>query len=285
MLAPQMNVDDLIRRAGDLPPLPQAAQKALSLIRDPHSNMGQIAEVLSLDPAMAGLILRWANSAYYGLVNPIATVQQAVVYLGQNTVQSLVLTASFANYLGRAVPGYDLQRGDLWKHSVGVAAGARLVTLKFGTRVAEEAYHAGLLCDIGKLAFDTLIRDVDTSKAEYEDRTFTDLEIELFGVDHAALGAEMVKRWKLPQSLREAIAHHHNPSQANEGIVLASAVHIADAAVMMLGIGLGRDGLKYTLDPTALAVLHWNDSEFEELANRIVPLIEEAEKMIGVQIK
>jgi HD-like signal output (HDOD) protein len=162
MTPQQSSIEDLIRRAGDLPPLPQAAQRALTLIRDPRSNMSQIAEVLTLDPAMAGLVLRWANSAYYGLVNPISTVQQAVVYLGQNTVQSLVLTASFANYLGRSIPGYDLERGDMWKHAVGVAAGARLAALKFGSKTAEDAYHAGLLCDIGKLAFDVLLTNVDT---------------------------------------------------------------------------------------------------------------------------
>lgn len=63
--------------------------------------------------------------------------------------------------MDRPVPGYRLDRGELWKHAVGVAGGARLATQHLGPQVAEEAYHAGLLCDIGKLAFEVLLRTLD----------------------------------------------------------------------------------------------------------------------------
>lgn len=276
-------IDVLLNRLGELPPMPQVAQKALSLIRDPDSSMSELATTLSMDQAMTSLVLRWVNSAYYGLKYPVSTVQQAVTYLGQRTLHSLILAASVATLLERPAPGYALDRGELWRHSIGVAAGARLLTLKFGSAVAEEAYHAGLLCDIGKLAFEILLRTIDTSTPEWQGKSFSDLEMSHFGVDHAQLGAEMVRRWNLPASLVDAISYHHTPSAAGEGALLASAVHVADAAMMMLGVGIGKDGLQYELDPVACQRVGWSDNSLKELLDKVIPFIEEADNFIRLR--
>ena len=94
-------VEGLLRRAGDLPAMPHVTQRALALIRTNSSSMAELADVLALDQAMAGLVLRWANSAYYSLRSPVATVRQAVVYLGHSAIKSLLLAASIATYLER----------------------------------------------------------------------------------------------------------------------------------------------------------------------------------------
>lgn len=276
------SIDALIQEVGDLPPLPQVAQKALSLIRNPKSDMNDLANVLVMDQGLTSTVLRWVNSSYYGLASPVATVQQAVVYLGQNTIQSLVLAASISSFLYRPVPGYDLERGDLWKHSIGVATGAQMLAKKFGPEIGEEAYHAGLLCDIGKLAFDVLLRNIDISKVNWQGRSFNDLEIEIFGVDHARMGAEMAARWRLPEILQKAIEFHHQPSQAGNSIQLASAVHVADNAMMMLGIGLGKDGLRYTVDPVAYEVLGYTPERMMELFDSMMAAISTAEEFVGI---
>ncbi|NMC11378.1 MAG: HDOD domain-containing protein [Chloroflexi bacterium] len=278
-------LDKLIARVGELPPIPMVTQKALDVIRDPDSSMGELANILSMDEAMTSLVLRWVNSAYYGLKYPVSTVQQAVTFLGQRTLHSLVLAASVASLLDRAAPGYALERGELWRHSIGVAAGARLIAAKFGQRTAEEAYHAGLLCDIGKLAFEVLLRDVDMNSEEWQYGDFKEMETIHFGVDHATLGAEMARRWRLPAILVDAIAHHHNPSEAAEAGILAAAVHVADAAVMSLGIGIGKDGLQYVVDEAACERVGWNESMFSDLSARIVPFVEEADKYIRARRK
>ena len=242
--------------------------------------MKQLAEVVSLDPSLAGLVLRWANSAYYGLTFPASTVQQAVTRLGQELVYRLVLTASLSTVLERPAPGYGLDTGDLWRHSVGVAAGARLIAAPFGKETAENAYTAGLLCDIGKLGFELLLRQVNTNLPDWQDQSFDSLEESHFGVDHGTLGAEIVKRWNLPEPLIDAIAHHHQPSKATTGADLAAAVHLADAAMMMLGVGIGRDGLQYTLDPWACDRTGWNDQKLDRLVEQVKPFIEEAENYL-----
>jgi putative nucleotidyltransferase with HDIG domain len=276
-------VDQLIREAGDLPPMPQAAQRALSLIRQPETSATQVAGVLAVDQVLTGLVLRWANSAYYGLQNRVSTVQQAVMVLGLHVVRDLLLASAVAPYLNRSLPGYDLKRGDLWRHSLGVAIGAKWVVERRGWKFGDEAYHAGLLCDIGKLAFEKLLRGLDISRIDWLQGSFLDSERAHFGIDHAMLGAEMARRWRLPEELIGTIQFHHNPSGAQNSPALVASVHIADAAMMMMGVGIGTDGLRYGLDANAVNRLNLSEFDMIALVEHISAQIELAEAFIGVE--
>jgi HD-like signal output (HDOD) protein len=114
-----VSIEELVNRVGNLPPLPQAAQKALALIRDPKSNMASISEVLEKDQILTSLILRMANSVYYGLTYKVATVQQASVVLGQSTIQSIILAASVAHPIWKGPSRVRVRQGELWRHSIG----------------------------------------------------------------------------------------------------------------------------------------------------------------------
>jgi putative nucleotidyltransferase with HDIG domain len=279
-LLPNLSIDELKRIAVKMPPLPQIAQKALFLIRDPDSNMAEISKVISMDQVMTSQILRWANSAYYSLLVPITTIHQAVMYLGQNTIQSLILTASISTYFDRSLPGYGLDRGELWKHSVSVAATARIIATRLGRTEAEEAYHAGLLCDIGKLVFDLALRNINFPAAQIHDLSFDEIEQTFFGIDHASMGAIIAKNWKLPPLLETAIGFHHKPGKCTEFRSITAAVHIADVMVTMLGVGVGRDGLLYRIDPEALVTLGYKEQDVDSLFARTATVIKETEEFI-----
>lgn len=274
------SVDELILEATRLPPIPQAAQKALAFIRDPASNAADLAAVLSKDQVLSAHVLRWANSALYGMENRIATVQQAIVVLGLTTVQELILAHSMADRLNKAMPGYELNRGDLWHHAVGTAIGAKLISKERSLKIDEEAYFAGLLCDMGKLVFEKLLRDTDTSQPEWSNHPFQEMELATFGIDHAMLGAEMARRWQLPEHIVTAIAHHHNPEAAPNNQILVSAVHVADSAMMMLGVGIGIDGLQYTLDLDALKRLRMNEQDLILLVEQVSDQLAHAKELI-----
>jgi putative nucleotidyltransferase with HDIG domain len=274
-------VDQLIQEASKLPPIPQAAQKALAFIRNPESNASDLAAVLSKDQVLSAHILRWANSALYGMESRIATVQQAIVVLGMTTIQELILAQSVSDRLLQPFPGYELNRGDLWHHAVGTAIGAKLISKEQGLKVDEEAYFAGLLCDIGKMVFEKLLRQTDTSRPEWSHHPFQEMERITFGIDHAMFGAEMGRRWQLPDNLVAAIGHHHNPEAAPAAHqILVSAVHVADAAMMMLGIGIGIDGLSYTLDMQALKRLRMNDQDLMRLVEKISDQLTHAKELL-----
>ena len=275
------SIDQLIDQVGSLPPVPIVAQKALHIIQNPKSDMKELANVIKMDQAMTSLILRWVNSGYYSLRNRLISIEQAVSYLGMQTVQNLVLSASVSGFMNRPVPGYLLEKGDLWKRSIGMAAGAQMLVKERSPDLAQDAYYAGLFCDIGKLAFDALLKFNPIDAEVYSNVPFDKVETHLFGFDHASVGGGIVRRWKFPDHLADAITHHHNPSLASENAkVLSYAIHASDAVLMTFGIGLGRDSMQYTLDPKTFEVLRWKEANFDSFLNRVVPLISEAEAFL-----
>jgi len=276
-----VSIDELINEAEKMPPFSLVAKKALSLLLDPDLNMNELGNILRTDQTLASLVLRWANSAYYGLPQPVYSVNHAVMYLGQNVIRNLVLTASLWSFMDKDLPGYQLKRGDLWKHSVGIAIGAKHLLEKFGTKESEEGYSAGLICDIGKLVFDKALRNLKINPEDMDNKPFPVIERDNFGIDHAYLGYLLAKRWNLPDPIVGAIMNHHQPSLADEHKKITSAVHIADSALMILGIGVGIDGLKYTLEPEAFEVLEYSEKEMENLMLYINTQINELEPYVG----
>ncbi len=107
----------------DLPPMPQVVQKARQVINDPVSDFKDLAKVIETDPAFVTKILKIANSAYYGAVGTIASVQQAAVVLGIKTLQELLTLAGTSGLLNTELKGYNLSAGELWNHSLATAAG------------------------------------------------------------------------------------------------------------------------------------------------------------------
>jgi HD-like signal output (HDOD) protein len=268
--------------------MPLVARRATEIIKDPKSSMNDLANVVKLDPSMSSIILRWVNSAYYALRQPVVSIEQAVVFLGQRTVQNLVLSASVASFMSRPLPGYALQKGDLWKHAVGVSGGARLSMQELAPAQAEDAYYAGLFCDVGKLAFDVLIQKgilqqgfpIDPASRQLP---FQDTEVRIFGYDHTVVSAAMAERWKLPEHITEVIRFHHTPTKISPpNRTVGYAVHAADAAMMMLGVGVGVDGLQYPIDPNMVTALKWKEQSFEKLFERVMPLISEAEDFLRI---
>jgi putative nucleotidyltransferase with HDIG domain len=254
-------VEQFIQEASMLPPIPQTAQKALAIIRDGETNAADLADILASDQVLAARVLRWANSAYYGMENRIVTVRQAIMILGMNVLQELVMASSVSDQMNQPLPGYGLKRGELWHHALGTAVGAQLISKQYRLKIDQEAYYAGLLCDIGKLIFEKHLREINWDKSDWDRQSFLEMERVCFGFDHAMLGAELAHHWQLPEELVTAIAFHHEPQQAPRHQELVAAVHIADISMKVLGIGIGVDGLRYPLDHEALKALNmsWDD--------------------------
>ncbi len=276
------SLEQLIQEAGKLPPIPQTAMKALTMIRNPDTNASSLAKVIGMDQVLAAKVLRWANSAYFGLENRILTVQQAIMVLGMKNIQELIMNSSVSDHLNRPVPGYELARGELWQHALGTAITAKLISKKRKLNIDEEAYFAGLLCDIGKLVFEKVLRDANNISPEMASLPFQDMERLCFGFDHATLGAEMARRWQLPDSLVSAIAYHHEPQMTSSYHILVSTVHVANALVMIMGIGIGIDGLRYPLHEESLTRLGLGEEDLSEFVAQATEQLSHAKELVRI---
>jgi putative nucleotidyltransferase with HDIG domain len=279
---PKIDLDVVFRVTQKLPGLPQTTLRALQVINNPDFRMAELTNIIRLDQALAARVLQWANSPFYGLRHKVSTLEHAIMVMGANAIQGLLLTIAVREKLVARVSGYGLKEGELWRHSVAVAGGARWLAVKQKYKQPDQAFVAGLLHDIGKLVLDELLRyesswEQEWSKLREQGASFIELEHWLTGLDHAELGSKIAQQWNLPELLIESIAYHHAPEKATIEPCLTNFVHLADAAALMIGTGLGYDGLSYELNEKTLTACHIDVLDLEELMQAEVEYLEDAE--------
>lgn len=265
-------LDKIVKAVKELPALSHVASKVLAITEDPDANASDLAETINLDPNLAASILKLANSAYYGFARHISTVTDAIVLLGFSTIKSLTIAASTYKIYNKEVSGYSLSKGEIWRHSIGCAMMSKLIAMRSKYKVPEEAYVAGLIHDIGKIVLDRFVEKEFTQINEIVDNekiSFSEAEKRILGFDHPEVGAKVVERWNFPANLVEAIRYHHEPEKAEVAPILTSIVHIADASCLMLGIGLGGDGLSYPLNEKAVDMLTLTEQDMENLMSKL----------------
>lgn len=272
-------LETLVRQVRDLPALPAAVVRVMQLTDDPKAGTADVARALASDQALAVRVLKLANSAFYGSSRRISTVSEAVTTLGMRTTRNLVMATSCQEMLEQDVVGYALPSGALWRHSLACACAAQALAQRARYRATEEAFVAGLLHDIGKVVLNTYLKDQFVRvllRVLGSNITFAEAEREVLGFDHAEAGARLLERWNLPSSLVTAVRWHHAPLGSPAPSLLPCLVHVADAICLTLGIGLGLDGLAYTLHPEALDTLGLTPADFEQVASQTCDTLAQA---------
>ena len=258
----------VLKRVNDIPSLPQFVIDTLKKLDDPKSSAQDVADKLSRDEGLVLRILRLANSAYYGLPRRLTGVSEAISLLGFKTVKSIVLAASVYKFMDGSFTGYALDRGELWKHSLSVAFASRYLAKKIKGLDDEEAYVAGMVHDIGKIVLNDYVRfgyGIIAKLVEDDQVPFMDAERQVLGFDHAQVGGLIMEQWNLPETYMLAARYHHSPWELPEESkphqVFVDVIHVANILCLMLGVGLGADGLQYKIHPESLERLGIADVE------------------------
>jgi putative nucleotidyltransferase with HDIG domain len=223
-------LDTFIDRVDHLPPSPRLLVKLLELFKNPDPDLDEVVKLISHDPAFTVEVLKRCNSAYFAGDKPAEDMFEAVTRLGFQEIYEIVL----AMFASAALLPPGTREGAhveiLWRHSVAVAVVSRVLAQGAGESTAA-AFTAGLLHDIGKVVM------VSAQKDEYAQavlnagmfhRPVVVTEKELFGFDHAEVGARLLARWNLPPNIVAAVLHHHHLEGAGEFERLAAIVQLAN---------------------------------------------------------
>ncbi len=280
------DIEDIIKKIRILTPVSQVANKVMELVEDPESVMSDLSEVISYDSSITASLLKLANSAYFGLPGKFDTVHQAVVYLGMDQVVDLVLITSCSGNFKNPQKGYDLKEGELWKASVASAILAKDLAVKKGVGKKHMIFTGALLKDIGKVilsqyvekSFEKILSIVCT-----EGKTFIEAEKMVIGIDHCELGALVAKSWNFPESMTQIIKNHHDPRKVEKFKTETSVVYMSDMICMMMGVGVGSDGLSYRFYKDVAKFLNLNEKDVEETIKGFSDQIKRVEALIGIQ--
>ncbi|CAK7063958.1 HDOD domain-containing protein [Tissierella sp.] len=274
----KLTLEYIVNKVEDMKVLPEIINKIIVLTDDPDSTVHDMEEVILQDQVLTTKILRLANSAYYGYARKISTISQATVLLGFQAIKGIALASTVRTYLTNELRGYSLEKNELWSQSQTCAIVSRFIAKSIKYYNPEEAYIAGLLRDIGKTILNQHMEKEYMEvllKMEKGNISFLDAEKEVLGFGHAEIGEKIAEKWNLPKDLVEAIGYHHTPELAIINPLLVSIVHIADAITMMMGVGLGLDGLSYSLSPIAIDNLNLDELQFQTIISQVSDLIKD----------
>lgn len=262
----------ILRDVKDLPPMPHTILKAREIMADQNSDFKDLADLFETDQAVAARILKLANSPYYGMGGKVSSIQHASVVLGHKALGELITISGTSTLLGNNLEGYGLDAGALWKHSIAVAFGSKIIANMKQPELANDAFTSGLIHDAGKLILDKFIAErweLFEGFMSDGEHTFLEAEKEILELDHSEVASEVCNIWNIPENINLAIRYHHRPSDSNDNM-LAYITHMADAIAMMTGLGLGIDGTLYKMDENAMAFLNLNEQNVGEIMNEVI---------------
>ncbi|MGE3075300.1 MAG: HDOD domain-containing protein [Dehalococcoidia bacterium] len=235
----------IVNRTTDLTPLKSVATKAIQLAEDERSAAMDLSTVISSDQALTSKLLKLSNSAYYGYARRISNVREAVILLGMRTVRSVAISSAIIDAF--KIP--ELERGgfdqDLfWAHSVSVGLVAELIARETRVSRPEDAFTAGVLHDVGKLAMmlaePQLFGEV-IDLVNHEGMKYREAEMAVFEIGHEHVGSRLAQRWKFPETLVSAIRDHHPKAGVHGVSSMSELVAAADLACNREGLACGFD--------------------------------------------
>ena len=226
----------LVSEIKSLPSLPSIYQDLMQEMQSPQASLKKASRIVAKDLGMVTKILQLVNSAFFGLRTHVSDPEQAVALLGFETIKSLVLSSQvFAQFDQARLPGFSLEA--LWRHAMLTATCARRIAKEAGASqaVIDEAFTAALLHDVGVLVLaankpDDYARVLELMRVGPMPDWAAERDI--FGADHAHVGAYLLGIWGLCDGIVEAVAFHQHPGDYQaSGFQAVTAVHVANAFV------------------------------------------------------
>lgn len=199
-------VKTVLAKLGSLPALPTTYAKLAELTANPDVSLDEVATVVERDPAITANVLKIINSAYFGLPRRVSSVRETVKYLGIQPLKNIVLTVEVFEGLGGGQIAKGLQMDAL-------ARACAMRELLGRTPMAEAAFAAGILADVGQLLVATRL-PIDMAAVQKSELPMFEAERERLGTTHAEIGGALLSLWNLPAALVEAVTLHHTPPAA-----------------------------------------------------------------------
>lgn len=271
-----MDIKKFTAKINALPTLSSVANQINAETQKESLTAKSLSVIISKDPALTSKILQLANSAYYGLVKQVTTVDRAVTVLGLNTIKSLALSISVYKYFKDDQSEVFDMKG-LWYHSLGCAVAAKVLASVANAKLEEQAFVAGILHDIGKIAIAkylpkemsrilTLLKDTQSEQSE--------IEMDVLGFTHQRIGGVLAESWNFPEKYVVATKYHHGPipkkvDEDKEHAIIVRTVFVGNQIAKAMKYGKSTDQLPAKIPLDIWQFLGIHRKELPDLRNRM----------------
>ncbi len=267
-----------------LPALPNNYTQVRSCISGDEVDIEKMAEIICQDVAISTALLHWSNSALFGQRFQVDTVHKAIIVLGTDIVESLILSEAINRMIAgnlTEIPGFTLNI--FQKHSFAAAIIARLLIKSLFSSDSDRqdrAFTCGLLHDMGKLAAASFFPEkysAAVALAEKRQCSLAEVEMETIGATHSELGSYLAEWWALPPFIVNAIQWHHQPKATPVEQDIIDAVHVANLLSHQFDFGLES---KIQFSSNTVNQESWDKFFLSEEGIEILRV--ETEKLLGV---
>ena len=240
-----MRLEVLLKQPKALPTVPKLALYLIQTFDKEEIDTNEVAFQISTDPVLVAMLLKKANSAFFGLTRSVSTVRDAMAMLGLTRVRALVLGAVLDKTFA-VVPGVKLEQ--FWRYSFNTANLARYVALQVDIDL-NMAFTVGMIHSIGEIIMhvgmpDTMLQ-LDETVAPLAIRR-AQTEFAQFGYTYADVGAALARSWHFPRSIVNAIEYQRTPFDNDLYEPMAGVIHMAAWRARAAELKQTRDDLIHT---------------------------------------
>ncbi|MEO6976341.1 MAG: HDOD domain-containing protein [Gallionella sp.] len=275
---PTIDLKQAVGRLDSLPAMPIIARKLLALKLDNDQDERQMLLLIAQDPLISARIIGLANSPLFGASRKISTVQDASLLLGLKKVQSVATGLALMSQMNKSVGRLNIPA--LWEHNMGIAFAMLAIghAMPAKMRINDDlTFLAGMLHDVGY----SVLAHLDAERSdELQTRMITepnrlalDIELEIVGLAHDELGAELARHWGLPKEIVTAIRFHHEVSKIDSSQPLARIINLAEKLLPSFGFPELIDTTITAEDWLALGI---DPEQAEEVNARVAEQAEQA---------
>ena len=186
---------------------------------------------MSRDPALTTEVMKLCNSVRFRGELPVTDMSEATARLGFSEVYRVIMMTSASRTISLENVETVLEVEALCRHSVATAVAAETIARTTG-EVADAAFMAGLLHDVGKIALASA-HGVSYKTMAFEVKkqgsSLSEMEKRNFSFDHSEVGSRLLDRWGFPPEVVGAVCHHHHVAEAGEFVRLTATVALGDA--------------------------------------------------------
>lgn len=234
-------INDLL--AGDQVDVPVFHAVAIRLQQVLHKQQFSIDEVCQLivsDQGLSSQVLRVSNSAFYSGLSKVTNIREAIVRLGSQEVANIAMLATQEDVYRSTNPLFSKTMQILWQHALGCAVASKWLAGKVGyASMAQEAFLAGLLHDVGKLFLLKVVEELIASH-RLTIQISPALITEVLNSMHVERGYALMQRWNMPELYGDIVRDHHLPDPP-PGNTLLAIVRLANLCCNKLNVGLRPD--------------------------------------------
>ena len=278
-------IKKIVKKAEELPAMPGVVTQVLEITSDKDFSMDHLIRIISLDAGITAKVLKVANSPFFALRNKATSLQVAVPQLGSQNVVEIALGMAVSPMFAHGQKGYQLEKGQLWRHSMASALLASWLCKRLSLPDQPTIFTAALLHDVGKMILSEFVSE-KTEEIHFlvneEGWQMCDAEKKVLGVDHPGIGAYVAKKWHLGAPIREAVFYHHQPADAPKPRHITNAVALANHLAIHAGETGGNSRENDEAPQVALWELNIYPQQVEEMIESARALLEKAEPLLAM---